>query len=79
MNSFQINDTTWAVEVQNELNEYIDTLQAWYVYGEEEGEEPETVSGLPYCGCETCYWREVLAFVSPRIMNAQNSKQIELA
>ena len=79
MNSFQINDPEWAETVQKELNFYIYTLQSWFVYGEEEGEEPEPISGLPYCGCETCYWREVLAFVSPRIMNAQNSKQIELA
>jgi len=79
MNSFQINDHEWAETVQKELNEYIDILQSWFVYGEEEGEEPETISGFLYCGCETCYWREVLAFVSPRIMNAQNSKQIELA
>jgi hypothetical protein len=79
MNSFQINDHEWAENVQRELDEYINALQSWYVYGEEEGEEPEPISGLPYCGCETCYWREVLAFVSPRIMNAQNSKQIELA
>jgi hypothetical protein len=79
MDSFIINDTAWADKIQKELNEYIDTLQSWYVYGEEEGEEPEPISGLPYCGCETCYWREVLAFVSPKIMNAQNEKKIELA
>ena len=79
MNNFIINDQIWATELEQELTEYIESLQNWYIYGEEEGDEPEPLSGQPYCGCETCYWREVLAFVSPRIMNAQNDKKIELA
>ena len=79
MDNFIINDKDWAEELQQGVDEYIDKLQSWYVYGEEEGEEPEPISGQPYCGCEVCYWREVLAFVAPRIMNGQNDKKIELA
>ena len=80
MSEFQINDEDWAKVLEAGLDEYIDSLQNYYVYGEDvtEGEEPETLSGEPYCGCETCYWREVLFFVAPKIMMAQNEKKIEL-
>jgi hypothetical protein len=76
--SFFINDEKWAEELQQGLDEYIDTLQNWYVYGDEDGEEPEALSGQPYCGCMTCYWREVLFFVSPKIMRGQNEGKLEL-
>lgn len=78
MNNFQINDAEWAKVLETELDSYIDSIQSWYVYNEEEGDEPEVLSGEPYCGCETCYWREVLFFVAPRIMQAQLDKKIEL-
>lgn len=78
MSTFQINDLDWATKLQAGLDEYIDQLLSWYVYNEEEGEEPELLSGLPYCGCETCYWREVLAYVAPKIMQAQKEGKIEL-
>jgi hypothetical protein len=78
MSAFYINDETWAKSLELGVDEYINSLQNWFVYGEEDGEEPETLSGEPYCGCETCYWREVLFFVAPKIMAAQNEKKIEL-
>ena len=40
MNNFIINDQIWATELEQELTEYIESLQNWYIYGEEEGEEP---------------------------------------
>jgi hypothetical protein len=76
--SFFINDEKWAEKLQQDLDEYIDSLQNFYVYGDEDLEEPEVLSGQPYCGCMTCYWREVLFFVSPKIMVAQNEGKIEL-
>lgn len=80
MSEFVINDTDWAKALEVGLDEYIDSLQSYYVYGEElDGkEEPVPLSGEVYCGCETCYWREVLFFVAPKIMTAQNEKKIEL-
>lgn len=78
MNEFAINDVDWAQELEKGLEEYIDSLQNFYVYNDEEAPEVEPISGEPYCGCETCYWREVLFFVAPKIMKAQNDKKIEL-
>jgi hypothetical protein len=78
LKSFQINYTDWAEILEKELDEYMTSLQNWFVYNEEDGEEPEVLSGEVYCGCNTCYWREVLFFVSPRIMIAQNENKIEL-
>lgn len=78
MNRFFINDTEWAEKLQQGVNEYVDSLQNYYVYGDEDAEEPEVLSGEPYCGCETCYTREFLFYVAPIIMQGQLDKKIEL-
>jgi hypothetical protein len=75
---FVINDEKWAETLQEGVNEYVDSLQNYYIYGDEDVEEPEVLSGLPYCGCETCYTREFLFYVSPIIMQGQKDGKIEL-
>jgi len=39
-----------------------------HIYDEES--EFETLSTLPFCGCQTCYTREQLFFLVPRIIKA---------
>ena len=68
----------WSTNLQAELDEYMGRLISWYIDNEEEGEEPETISGQPFCGCDTCYWREYLAFTAPKIIEGYLAKKIEL-
>lgn len=54
--------------------EYADYLLRLYTAVEEgdpEGgaEVPDTESGVPFCGCETCLQRETFAFLMPRFIN----------
>ena len=74
--NFEINDEAWAKELESGVSEYIDTL----IYGtySEDGEAPETESGLEFCGCDVCYWREVLTYVTGRILEGQASGKIAL-
>lgn len=76
MLNFEINDQAWAENLQASVAEYMDTL----IFGidAEDDEEPETETGIPFCGCDVCYWREVLAYVTPRIMDGQENGHITL-
>jgi len=74
MSAFYINDQAWASQLQRDLDEYMMRLQD----SVDEDTDFETLSGQPYCGCSDCYWREVLCFVTPKIMEAQLDKKIEL-
>jgi hypothetical protein len=75
MSSFQINDEAWASEFQRNLDEYMMRLQDSI----DEDVDVDTVTGQPFCGCTDCYWREILAFAAPVIMQGQLDKKIELA
>ena len=61
---FTINVATdLSVELEQGLNAYMASLH---------DEEPApTLSGEPFCGCEDCHTREILAFVVPRVLFAQ--------
>lgn len=74
--NFEILDEKWASEVQAGLSEYIDNL----IYGVDSDEEEyhETESGQPFCGCDVCYWREVLTYATSRILEGQRQGKIEL-
>lgn len=74
--SFEILDETWASEVQAGLSEYIDNL----IYGIDSDEEEyqDTESGQPFCGCDVCYWREVLTYTTTRILEGQKRGKIAL-
>ena len=73
--SFILNDEKWAEELQANVKEYLMLLQDSI----DEDEDIQTISGQPYCGCNVCYFREMLFFVSPKIMRGQNEKKIELS
>ena len=76
--TFTINDESWAEDLQTGVNEYVDSLQNYFIYGDDGVEEPEVLSGLPYCGCETCYTREFLFYAAPIILQGQKDGKIEL-
>jgi hypothetical protein len=72
--SFEIRDAEWAQELQNGLEEYMATLyDAVMLEDEEEYDSPDnpadnTESGISFCGCNVCEGREILAYVTPRII-----------
>jgi len=75
MNNFIINDEKWAEELQTNVEEYLMLLQDSI----DEDEDMETLSGQLYCGCNVCYFREMLFFIAPKVMRGQNEKKIELS
>jgi len=62
-------DEPWAKKLEEDFETYMyacmDSVDA-----EPEGEEFETVSGEPYCGCSTCHNRETIMFLMPHIIDA---------
>lgn len=72
--SFYIEDPAWASNLQRNLAEYMDTMQN-SVYEET---DVETESGQPYCGCDDCFWREVLSYAVTRIITGYNEGKISL-
>lgn len=72
--NFEILDEAWASEMQAGLSEYIDNL----IYGVDEEEQPDTESGMVFCGCDVCYWREILIYAAPRILEGQRRGKIAL-
>ena len=65
--SFVVNDEEWAHILEKGVEDYTDMLfeAVW------EGTEdiiPETLSGEPFCGCSTCFWREALFYLVPRLI-----------
>lgn len=68
-------DQAWARELESGLAEYIDDLM--FTIEDEEGGMP-TVTGEPFCGCDTCYWREILSFVVPKILRGQIDGKVKL-
>jgi hypothetical protein len=74
---FFLNDDHWSKELELAFENYI-----WNCESSIDGEEPdnfETLSGQPFCGCQTCYTREQLFFLVPRIITAYNEGKITLA
>lgn len=77
--SFEIRDGAWATDLQNALEEYMETLYNSVDAEEGSPEEAaglETESGIPFCGCNTCEGREILSFLSPRIIKGYLDKKI---
>ena len=53
------------LEIQ--YDEYVSRLFA--ALNEDDCGPDSTESGLPFCGCETCYVRETFAFLMPRFID----------
>jgi hypothetical protein len=75
MSGFQINDEVWASQLQRGLDEYMMRLAD----SVDEDSDVETLTGQPYCGCSDCFWREILAYATPILLQGQLDKKIELA
>ena len=79
MSNFNINDTEWAQELEQGLEEYMQGLyEALAAEEDDEGEGPVTLSGQPFCGCETCITREMLWYATPIILQGQKDGAVEL-
>jgi hypothetical protein len=79
---FFIEDQDWAKELESDYMDYQNDLELNFA-PEEELEEhgieiPDTLSGEPFCGCTTCYTREQLFFLVPRIIKAYKEGKITL-
>jgi hypothetical protein len=73
---FVVNDVEWAYNLEESLEEYI-----WQCEASVDGEEEDTfstLSGEPFCGCTTCYTREQLFFLVPKIIHAYKDKKVAL-
>jgi len=71
-----INDEAWSKALEAEYEEYM-----WNCESMVDGEEPDgfvTLSGQPFDGCSTCYTREQLFFLVPRIIDAAQKGQVEV-
>lgn len=83
MDVTQVNviDREWASELQIDLQEYMMRL---YESVDAEEDTPEynwgieTASGQPFCGCDVCQGREILSFLSGKIIEGYQTKKIEL-
>lgn len=79
---FEIRDADWATDLQRGLEEYmmglyesVDAKEGTPEY--EKGVETE--SGVPFCACNVCEGREILAFVAPRIVKGYLDNKLGFA
>lgn len=74
---FQIADPEWAANLQTDLEQY---MMGLYDSVDAEPDSPEadpfTESGIPFCGCNVCEGREILSFLSPRIIKGYLDNKI---
>lgn len=77
-NGFIINDQLWAHDLEKGVEAYTDMLfeAAWEGSNEPSGEE--TLSGEPFCGCSSCFWREALFYLVPKLLEGYEEGKIEL-
>lgn len=74
---FTVNDEAWAQGLEKGVEDYTDMLFEAVWDGTEEV-VPETLSGEPFCGCSSCFWRETLFFLVPKIIKGYEDGKLEL-
>lgn len=74
---FVINDQDWAHELEKGVEDYTDMLFE-AVWDGTEDQITETLSGEPFCGCSSCFWRETLFFLVPKLIRGYEDGKIEL-
>jgi hypothetical protein len=74
---FSVNDEAWAQDLEKGVEDYTDMLFEAVWDGTEEV-VPETLSGEPFCGCSSCFWRETLFFLVPKIIKGYEDGKLEL-
>ena len=70
------NDQDWAKNLETAYEEYVWQCEA--LIDGEEADDFTPLSGEPFCGCTTCYTREQLFFLIPRIISAYKEGKIVL-
>lgn len=77
--SFEIRDAEWAQNLQHGLEEYLASLyDAVYAEGEYEDAADNTESGISFCGCHVCEGREILSYVTPRIIQGFLDNKVDI-
>ncbi len=74
--SFYLTDQAWAHELEKGVEEYTDSL--FDASMEEEEVLSETLSNELFCGCSSCFWRETLFYLVPRIIEGYEQGKIEI-
>lgn len=64
-----IRDIEWSKELEQAYECYQDSLYEHIDWQEGEPEPEPTLSGEPFCGCTTCWTREQLYFLVPKIIS----------
>lgn len=76
---FEIRDPEWSRNLQIGLEKYMGGL---YKASEAPKDSPEaeelkkTESGIPFCACQTCEGREILAYIAPRVIRGYLDKKV---
>jgi hypothetical protein len=73
---FIIENVKWSKALEEEFQEYMWQCESTIDGEEEDGFVP--LSGEPFCGCDTCYTREQLFFLVPRIIKGYKNNDITL-
>ncbi len=77
--SFEIVDQEWASSLQHDLDNYMFELYDQIDSDEDDQDsEFETESGIPFCGCNVCEGREILSFVTPRIIKGFLDQKVNI-
>lgn len=58
----------WSQQLEVAYNAYMESLYEHIDWSEGEPEPEPTLSGEPFCGCDTCWTREQLYFLVPYII-----------
>lgn len=75
---FRINDESWASDLQRGVQQYTDALYESVYEDEDDGISSNTLSGIAFCGCDDCFWREALTYLVPRILEGAQEGKIAL-
>jgi hypothetical protein len=72
---FYVEDVIFAQALEHDYEEYMSNCEE-LIDGEESDFVP--LSGEPFCGCTTCYSREQLFFLVPKIIKAYKEGKITI-
>lgn len=74
--AFHVTDQAWAHDLEKGVEEYTDML--FDASMAEEEVLSETLSNELFCGCSSCFWRETLFYLVPRIIEGYEQGKIEI-
>jgi hypothetical protein len=63
-----IRDVAWSKALEEEYEQYQASLYEHIDWVEGEPDPTPTLSGEPFCGCDTCWTREQIYFMVPYII-----------